>query len=612
MSLVPAAWFMMSGACFAIGLVHLVIWLRRRREPHILMFGVSAIAITVLAVCEVAMMTAASVEEMVRWLRFGHVPVFFVLCGLVAFVQFFFGTGRWWLAAGVIALRAGVLLASFLSEVNANYVEIVSLGTVELLGESVTVIAEGVINPWTRLASFSLVLFIVYVTDASIRLWRKGDPDARRRAVLVGGGIILTLTFAGVTSTLKHEGVAAWPYINAPAYLFILIAIGLELAVDMLRAADLARRLSLAEQRIELAARGAGFGIWEWEPVSGALWLSETARALLGFEADETVTAERFFGTLLPEDARSIREDIERAHNVGGEIDTVARIAGAKAQGGWVALRGSALPHSDERKRIVVRGVISDVSARRQAELELARQRSELAHLARVAAMGELSGPLAHELNQPLTAILSNAQAAQQMQNTGTLDEATLAEILQDVADDAKRAGEVIRRLRSLIRRGEVERVRLDINAVIADVLRLVRNDLMARRVQADTELAFDLPPVWGDRIQLQQVVLNLVLNACDAMDAVPRPCRVLVRSERTAEGGIRVAVADQGCGIAPEQVGRMFEPFFTTKERGLGLGLSVCRTIVEQHGGAIEARNNAGGGATLRFTLPAAAAVHA
>jgi C4-dicarboxylate-specific signal transduction histidine kinase len=216
-----------------------------------------------------------------------------------------------------------------------------------------------------------------------------------------------------------------------------------------------------------------------------------------------------------------------------------------------------------------------------------------------------LSGSLAHELNQPLTSILSNAQAAQRFLAHEVPDLKEVREILTDIVDADRRAGEVIRRLRLLLTKGEVQAVALDVNEVIHDVLRLMRSDLINQGVHADMDMAAGLPNVRADRVQLQQVVLNLLVNACDAMSAVPAVERRLsIKTERKG-GEVMVSVSDRGCGIPADRMDRIFEPFFTTKTAGMGLGLAVCRTIITAHGGRLWASNNDARGATVHFVLP-------
>jgi C4-dicarboxylate-specific signal transduction histidine kinase len=219
--------------------------------------------------------------------------------------------------------------------------------------------------------------------------------------------------------------------------------------------------------------------------------------------------------------------------------------------------------------------------------------------------LGELSGSLAHELNQPLTAILSNAQAAQRFLAHDPPRVDKLAEILTDIVKSDHRAGSVIQRLRSLLRKEEAQRHALDLNDVVGESLRLMRSDLLNRRVVVRTELGDALPVVSGDRNQLQQVLLNLVMNGCDAMEGCDADRRLLVRTQAGANGKVEVSVADRGAGIPSADLDRIFEPFMTTKSHGLGLGLAICRSIVEAHGGRLWASNNPDRGATLHCELP-------
>jgi signal transduction histidine kinase len=245
---------------------------------------------------------------------------------------------------------------------------------------------------------------------------------------------------------------------------------------------------------------------------------------------------------------------------------------------------------------------------RARAGREAREQRRQLEHLSRVAMLGELSGGLAHELNQPLTAILSNAQAAQHLLASKTADPQMLAEILRDIVAADQRAGEVIRRLHALFKGGETELARLDLGGVVRDVVRIVQGDFVVRSVDLDVELGEGLPAVRGDRIELQQVMLNLAMNACDAMSGedVPQPRGLVIRAA-AAGGEAVVSFVDTGPGFAAQSYERLFEPVYTTKPKGLGLGLSISSAIVRAHGGRLWGANNAGRGASFHIALPAA-----
>jgi signal transduction histidine kinase len=246
---------------------------------------------------------------------------------------------------------------------------------------------------------------------------------------------------------------------------------------------------------------------------------------------------------------------------------------------------------------------------RRRAELEVRRRREELAHMTRVATISELTASLAHEINQPLAAILSNAQAAQRLLSTGGEQvSGEIQEILADIAADDRRAGEVIRRMRALLRKGEYTPAEIEVNDLVDEVIGLIRGEMILQNVSLVLELSPKRLLVHGDRVQLQQVLLNLMVNALDAMkDISGGTRRVVVHTAMLAgERSVEVSVRDSGIGVPDDVPERIFEPLFTTKPHGLGLGLAICRSIIQAHGGRIGSRNNAERGATFWFTLPA------
>jgi signal transduction histidine kinase len=254
----------------------------------------------------------------------------------------------------------------------------------------------------------------------------------------------------------------------------------------------------------------------------------------------------------------------------------------------------------------MIGGLLLQRGWRRRAEVELQRQREELAHMTRVSTVGELTTSVAHELNQPLGAILSNAEAAEMFLTADppALDE--VRDILADIRKDDQRASEVIRRMRSLLRKQELTPKPIEINEAVEEVLKLLSIDASARKVAMKFERTADLPRVWCDPVHFQQVVLNLVLNGMEAMAGLPEERRqVVVRTGTGDNGTVKIAVADYGPGIPTDKLPRLFEPFFTTKKEGMGMGLSIARTIVEAHHGKIWAENNSGIGATFYFTVP-------
>jgi signal transduction histidine kinase/ligand-binding sensor domain-containing protein len=264
-----------------------------------------------------------------------------------------------------------------------------------------------------------------------------------------------------------------------------------------------------------------------------------------------------------------------------------------------VGLNGTAVWWHNHRKHV-----------KRVAEFERERrQQAELAHASRVSLLGELSASLSHELKQPLAAILTNAQAALRFLDDDPADLAEVRGSLKDITAADRRANEIIERMRSMMKKGEAEMEARDLNADIHQALLLAHGDLIERDVTVVTRLAPDLPPVRGDHVQLQQVLLNLIVNACDAMMKFPPDERRLtIETARDGAGLVQVSVADRGTGVAPEMLERVFDPFYSTKQSGFGMGLSICRAIIKAHGGQLWAVNNSDRGATFHFTLQAGA----
>jgi two-component system sensor kinase FixL len=260
----------------------------------------------------------------------------------------------------------------------------------------------------------------------------------------------------------------------------------------------------------------------------------------------------------------------------------------------------------------VVRGfyvLVMDVTERSLAQQESKRLQDELLQAGRISTMGELAGALAHEINQPLSAIMSNAQAAKRYLNAPNPDMEEIREILNDIVKEDARAGEVINRLRAFLKKSKTELELLDLNLIFQEVVALLHGDAVIRDIKILTEIDPRLPPVRGDRIQLQQVALNLILNAFEATNEHPRGDRSVLIRTGLKDSQVLAAVTDGGKGVAPGEAEKLFQPFYTTKPQGLGMGLSISFSIIKRHQGRIWFENNPDGGATFYFSLPAATA---
>jgi PAS domain S-box-containing protein len=305
-----------------------------------------------------------------------------------------------------------------------------------------------------------------------------------------------------------------------------------------------------------------------------------------------------------PEDLARFMDEWRVALAEGKPLETEARLRRADGEYRWLLIR--AVPLRDETGKIVKwYGTSADVEDLKRAEEALSKSQAELAHVTRVTTMGELAASIAHEVNQPLSAIVNNGSACLRWLNGAAPDLDEAREAARRIIRDGNRAGEVITRIRALLRKTDAEKARLDINQTIREVVKLTRNEAARKGVTLRMDLAADLPPVLGDRVQLQQVILNLVMNGVEAMASAPaRQRELLIRSRQHESDKALVAVQDSGVGLDGQDLEKLFDAFYTTKPQGMGMGLAISRSIVEDHGGQLWAAPNDGPGATFQFTL--------
>jgi two-component system, LuxR family, sensor kinase FixL len=327
------------------------------------------------------------------------------------------------------------------------------------------------------------------------------------------------------------------------------------------------------------------------------------AEAMYGWTKEEALgkVSHLLLQTIFPQPLEHVLAELLRSGRWEGELIHT----GGDGKRIVVASRW-ALQRDEQGRPVAALELNNDITARKRAEEALHQAQAELAHLTRVMTMGELAASIAHEVNQPLAAVITNGNAGLRWltRDPPDLDEAR--EAVRRMIRDGNRASEVIARIRTLMRKAEPQQVRLAIDDVIGEVIVLADSEVRRNRVLLKTDLAADLPTVLADRIQLQQVVLNLMLNGMEAMRAVTDRAReLIIRSQKEETDAIRVAVQDAGVGVAPQDLERIFTAFLTTKPEGLGMGLAISRSIIEAHGGRLWATPNVGPGVTVQFTLP-------
>jgi len=375
-----------------------------------------------------------------------------------------------------------------------------------------------------------------------------------------------------------------------------------ELELKVLERTAELRRSEVYLTEAQRLSRTGSFG---WNVSSGEILWSDECFRIYGYDKSPSVTVDMILQRTHPEDLALARRTLDRASGDGKDFDYEHRLLMPDGAVKHVHVAAHAI--RDKADQLEFIGALIDITAAKRSAEELHKSQTELAHATRVTTLGELTASIAHEVNQPLCAIGAAAAASLRFIDRANPDLDAVREALHLIIMDTDRANEVIRRVRALANKTDIQKVPLDINDVIEEVLLIFRHEALSHGVALRQGLAPALPQVLGDRVQLQQVIMNLLMNGIQATSpATGRRHELRIRSQKHEADQILVAVEDAGIGIEPQNVDRLFSPFFTTKPNGMGIGLSICRSIVEQHGGHIWATRNSGAGSTFQFTLRA------
>ena len=604
MSYITILWSGCAAAALLLALLHGLAWIYDRRAYANLAFAAAAICLCGGAGIELGTLRAETPQQWGNLIWWEQFAVFGLVVGIALFLRLYLRAGRSWLLISLIATRSLVLLLNLVSHPNVNFERIDSIKQIPFLGEHVTVVASAVTGQYQWLAMIAFVLFLLFMLDVGITLVRRNGAGDRRIAATILAPVFASIVVATVLTQLVIWRVVELPILLVPPFVIALAAMAFELSRDVLRASRLARDLRESQRRLDMAASAAGAGLWAWDAATGRVWATERARSTMGLAAHADIDVKDVLRNAHTDDVAEVQATLAQALKRGGEHALQFRVLSPMGGLRWIVMSGMVDLRANGEPDLV-RGVVRDVTNQHLAEQEVNELRQKLAHAGRVTMLGQLASALAHELSQPLSAIQHNVETAQIILQRDPLDMRLLREIIDDVLRDDRRAGDVLQRLRTWLKQGRINMEVVRVDELAEDVVALVRADATTKHVAIELAVPRTLPPVRADRVQLSQVLLNLIMNGIEAVTAAAgSQRRVSVEARVCEDGCCEISVTDTGPGIPPDQLDRIFEPFVTAKASGMGIGLSISRSIVEAHGGKLWAENGARG-ATFHFTVP-------
>ncbi len=588
--------------------------------------SVPQLSVALLANCALSILCAETIERTIAnaqpFLRLRNVvtvivfvgflwPAFAALGGALvpilgdgSYGRFWTYWFQWWTTNTLGVLTLGILAIVVLPEKARAFDSEGGITRLEAIILSVAIAASCEfafhqnIDLWAN--EFSLVLIyapFLLLLRVAVRFGLKGAIGAMLIMSLVMIWRFLNGDMIFLGSTREHSALASI------LFLIVLAIPVLMLGASVEETARSEQQLRDEEERFEFVAASVDIGLWQFNHYTKSFWTTIHCRTMFAIERVNATSSD--FASRIHGEDRHLFEKILQPAVHGTSTSCEFRISLPTGETRWIRAQScvhrGATEGTDE-----ISGFFRDITAGKEAEAASELQARELAHLGRVSQIGELSGGLAHELTQPLTSILANAEAMKAMLMSGAPDlAAEAANILDDIISEDKRAGDVIHRLRALLKVGDGCFELVDINELLTDTLKLLRGELISHHIRTEVILLKGPVLVSGDPIQLQQVIINLVLNAIDALNNTSLIRRhIVVRTEKLNDNEIQVTVMDNGTGLGPSGQLHAFEPFYTTKEKGLGLGLAICSGIIKRHRGALTLVNNSAGGATAQFRL--------
>lgn len=605
MNAVELIWPTMIAVCLVFAGVHAYVWLRVRHSSHG-SFALLCVAIASVALMELMMMHATSTQAYLLLLRGFYVAIQAGFVALVYFVWIYLNAGRRWLGWLAIMMRGVVTVGGLIMPNTLHFRELHAMEPMNFLGATV-VVPIGTQSPWLTLGLMSNLALVIFLFDATVTLWRQRYG---RQAIVLGSALLM-LVISGMTiATAVGFGSVKMPLHVTLSFIAIIAIMGAQMSQDLVRTARLSLELAEAEnrllhsrQRLSLAAEAAKVGFWTFDPSTMRFHGSPWAMRLFGMEDNHVAHFDELLGAMHPDDRDHVRRALSDALSspqlISVEYRTVHKDGGTR----WfLSAGGGSFAGSGDAQRLT--GVTFDITDRKLAEQTAQQQREKAEHLSRVVTVSGLSGVLANELRQPLARILSSARQALATLNHRSGNLQPLGPLVADMVAMNDGASQVIAKLRMLLRRSEPQREDLPLATLVEGMLDFLQSDLMHRGVEVATRLDHSLPAIRADRVRMEQVIINLIISACDAMADRPRMQRQLSVSVRAAEkmAELRVAYGHRGALMPP---GQMLDAASAARSVISDAGLPICRAIIESQGGRLWIDANDESRSGFRVELP-------
>lgn len=523
-----------------------------------------------------------------------------ILIPMVWFVHAYLDNDRPWLARIITALWAFAVAVNVVMPGNQTFTSIEEMRqNTSFWGETWSQ-PIGEPNPFRWVADVATLLIVLYVADAARQTYKSGN---RNKALVIGGAILFFIISAGIQAPLVDFGILQTPYMISWAFVAIAIALGMEVAFEAARAASLKSEIRAGEARWHALVENVQLGVLGASVDGEIAYSNRFMEDMLGYNRDQF--RGRNVADFAPESFRNeLAQRIQRARKVGPQPRTVFPLVDVK--GNVRQIRWSFVASRDPEGLIDgYMAICEDVSELRKAETELRASERDIERFNRAALLVEFASGLAHELNQPLAAILSNAQAGRRIleEDDPPIDE--IRSILDDIADDDMRAGKIIQSMRRMLQQSELEKKPVELPAMIADLRHIFESELQMSGIELVTEIPEDIPQIYAGRVEIQQVLLNLFSNAIKVLaaeDAAEPQIKIAARNE---DERIHITLSDNGPGLDDGALEKIFQPFYSTSKDGLGMGLPISRRIVELHDSTLQCRSAQGKGVEFAFSLP-------